>query len=470
MTTLWDRIQAATKAALTAWQGQTLDSPSAPISIYSGLADPDKRRVERYHLFWKYYRGEHRKHLKVRQTPVGPGPDDNVIVNVSRRAVTKGAMFLFGEPLGWELSEGETTPDEDLLDSIWRGDEWKMAFLSEVAINGGVTGDAYIQIQTRQNDLPRLVNLNPSIVFPHTNPGDIDETWAYELRWRSGQAIKRTMHALAESGQQWEIFTETLQQGRWVADGDAQVWPWEFPAIVHIKNLPNPNEYFGLSDLEDADLNDAINQVSSNLNRIIRLFAHPIIWGRNMGNADLDPAKIAMSSSPDALMDALELAKDLGSAQEYLKYLRTMWSEVTQVPENDPDRMTIGAQSGFALKVLFHELVQKTNIKRSLYGQGIVEVNRRLLAIEGRGDEHVCKLIWSDALPVDKREVADADRFEIEAGLVSKETKSREHGYDWDTESEKMSAERASVASLGEELLRSFERGGERFSNGQVTQ
>lgn len=459
MATFWERIQQAYKAALNAWQGQNLDSPSQPLSIYTGLADADRQRVERYQLLWKYYKGEHKKHLKVRMTPAGQGPDDNVTINVSRRAVNKGAAFLFGEPLTWELKEGEKTPEEKTLNDIWRSDEWKMSFLLEVALNGGVTGDAYIQIAPQLNDLPRIVNLNPAITFPHCNPDDVDDVWAYEFRWRRGQTIKRTVHTKLDSGNEWEIFTETFQQGRWVAEGAKQSWPWGWPAILHVKNLPNPNEFFGLSDLEDADLNDAINQTSSNLNRVIRLFAHPVIWGKMMGNADLDPSKIALATNPEAMMDALQLANELGSAQEFIKYLRTMFSEITQVPENDPDRMTIGAQSGFALRVLFHELVQKTNIKRSLYGKEIVELNRRLLAIEGKGEENICKLVWKDPLPVDKREVADSDRFELESGLVSKETKSREHGYDWDDEQEKMRTERDAEGSLGESLLRAFERG-----------
>lgn len=459
MATFWERIQAAAKAAYSAWQGQSLDSPSQPLSIYTGLEDADKQRVERYRLLWKYYKGEHKKHLKVRMTPAGSGPDDNVIINLSRRTVNKGAAFLFGEPLNWELTEGDQTPEEERLDDIWRSVEWKMSFLTEVALNGGVTGDAYIQIQPRENDLPRLINLSPSIVFPHTNPDDIDDVWAYELRWRRGQSIKRTIHAKAETGQQWEIFTETFASGRWVSDGDTQIWPWSWPAITHIKNLPNPNEFFGLSDLEDADLNDAINQASSNLNRVIRIFAHPVIWGKMMGSDSLDPSKIQMANNKDAMMAALELAKDLGSAQEYLKHLRTMFSEITQVPENDPDRMRIGAQSGFALKVLFHELVQKTNLKRWLYGKEIIELNRRLLEMEGMGDNHVCTLHWQSPLPINEAEMADSYKFDLEAGLASKETVSTERGYDWETEQERMQAEQAADGNVGEMLLRAFERG-----------
>lgn len=464
MTTFWDKVQVAASAAIRAWRTVPgLDNPTAASdNIYALLSSTDQQRIDLYNAYWKYYRGQHKKHLKVRMTPVGPGPDDNVTINVSRRVVNKGATFLFGEPLKWELTEGDQTPEEEMLERIWHSSEWRMSFLSEVAINGGVTGDAYIQIRSRgEQELPSLVNLNPSIVFPHWNPQDIDEVWAYELRYRRQGKIARTVHALVDNGEYWEIFTEVLQGNNlWkrLSDED-RVWPWPFSSIVHVKNYPNPNSYFGLSDLEDADLNDAINQATSNMNRIIRIFAHPIVWGKMMGQIDLDPSTIMMSQNKDASLDSLELAKDLASAQTFLRYLRTMWAEITQVPENDPDRLAIGAQSGFALKVLYSDLIQKTNIKRSLYGQGIVELNRRLLSMLNMGDENICKLYWETPLPEDKRATTQSDQFDLEAGLVSKKTLAARRGYDWEVEQIRLGEQQAGQLNVGEMLLSAFDRG-----------
>lgn len=454
----WERIQAATKAARSAWFGFN-NTPAASYGLFYDISNSDIERVKRYGILWDYYAGRHKKHLAVRMTPSGPGPDDNVIINLSRRAVNKGAYFLFGEPVRWDLAEGIKSQAEKFLDGCWRSDESRMSFLVDSAINGGVTGDVYFQIKPQSADFPRFVNLNPSMVFPTYNPDDIDELWAYELRWRSAGTTKRTIHALGDSGETWEVFNERLVAGRWEMEGEVTVWPWEFPAIVHVKNLPNPNVFYGLSDLEDADLNDAINQVSSNLNRIIRLFANPIIWGRMMGIDSLDPSKIAMAKSEEGMLSALELAKDLGGAQEFVKYLRTMWSEVTNVPENDPDRLRIGAQSGFALQVLFYELVQKTKVKQSLYGAGLVELNRRALIIGGYVDPGQIKLHWKTPLPTDPGATTAANKFELDSGLASKETISEERGYDWSVEQERLSAEKSSESNLGAELLKAFERG-----------
>lgn len=466
MATFWDKVVSATKAAASAWvqvDNYQLSTPM-PTSIYYDLPDSERQRVDRYRLLWKYYRGEHKKHLKVRMTPAGPGPDDNVIVNISRRIVNKGVDFLFGAPLTWQLDESTETKEEEALAAVWKSHEWRMAFLSELAINGGVTGDFYMQIVPPKNgeQYPRVVNLNPSIVFVTTNPNDIDDVWSYQLRQSSGGTIMRTIHAMNEDRQSWQTWTEALTTNEWRRIDEPELWPYSWPMIIHGKNLPNPNNYFGCSDLEDADINDTINMVASNINRITRIFAHPIVWGRGFGSSEmsLDASKVAMTSNPDATMGALELAREMNAPQEYLRFLRNTFAEVTAVPQNDPERLGIGAQSGFALKVLYNDLTLKTGIKRSLYGMAIVETNRRLLEMMGYGNDRMVKLQWEDPLPIDERAMTESDKFDIEAGIASKQTVSQRRGYDWDTELERRQAEQVSDGNVGEMLLRAFERGG----------
>lgn len=446
MATFWERLQSAAKAALNAWAGSdsTVNNPIAQHSYIQSVVGADAERIDRYKLLWQYYKGEHRKHLKVRQTPTGPGPDDNVVINLSRRVVNKGVTFLFGKPLVWQLSETGQTAEEDMLERIWGSPEKRMAFFAELAMNGGVTGDFYLQIVPPQEgrELPTVVNLSPSAVLVKTNPNDIDDVWAYDVRWISGNDLCRTIHAMAEDRQSWQTWDEIYKAGKWEKLTEPSLWPFEWPMILHGKNLPNPNSFYGLSDLEDADLNDAINLVASNINRISRIFAHPVLWSYGFGrDGNIDLSKMAMSDDPEAKMGALELGRDLSSAQEYLKFLRTAFAEITGVPESDPDRMSIGAQSGFALKVLFNDLILKTELKRSLYGTAIVECNRRLLNLMDMGSDNVVTLHWGDPLPIDENAATASDKFDLDAGLASKETISARRGYDWKVENERMKKE-----------------------------
>jgi hypothetical protein len=99
---------------------------------------------------------------------------------------------------------------------------------------------------------------------------------------------------------------------------------------------------------------------------------------------------VITATDSEAKLQGLELARDLSSPQEYLKFLRSIFSEITNVPESDPERLKIGASSGFALEVLFNDLLLKTELKRAFYGKGLIELNRRLLELSGL--ERIIKL------------------------------------------------------------------------------
>ncbi len=461
MATLWERLQASTKAATSAWSNP--GGFSTESTYMNALNSEDAERVQRYQTLWKYYKGDHKKNLAIKYTKNGRSPDDNVTINLSRRVVDKGVNFLFGKPLTWQLSETDNTQQEAMLERIWGSPEKRMAFFIELAQNGGVSGDFFMQIvpPTFEGGLASVVNLDPSIVFPRTNPTNINEEWAFELRYMIDGDMFRSIHSLQDSGQGWEIWDERLVAGRWQMASEVKVWGFPFPLIIHGKNLPNANNYFGTSDLEDADINDTINGVASNINKIIRIFSHPIIYGHGLGKdmAELDTATAMMATNKDAFLKALELGRDTASSQEFLSHLHTSLAEITGVPQSDPERLKIGATSGFALRVLFNDLVLKTGIKQSLYGSAIVEVNRRLLEITGMGDNNITNLHWQDPLPVDEREKNDGDKFEIEAGLASKQSIATERGYDWKTEQERIQLEKVSDGNVGDMLLRAFETG-----------
>jgi len=56
----------------------------------------------------------------------------------------------------------------------------------------------------------------------------------------------------------------------------------------------------------------------------------------------------------------------------------------------------------------------------------------------GMGENNVTKLQWQDPLPVDGRESVETDRFELESGVVSRETVSTRRGYNWEAEQARM--------------------------------
>lgn len=469
MATFWEKLQRAAKAAAAAWQGTTPgvgEARAKDLAFIDALTPAQRERLKKYDLLWDYYLGKQKKQLKVATGQA----DDNVIINHSRRIVNLSSFFLFGKEVRWELTEGKRTADEKKLDEIWgRSTEQRMALLSDVAINGGVCGTAFLQLlpPDDRHDMPRIVNLNPALVFPQWNPDDLADVWVYELRWRSDDKVKRDIYTLTESGG-WEIWHEELVGPRWAESRPKETWPWQWAPIVHAKNLPLPNEFWGLSDLEDADLNDAVNFIASNTNRILRLFAHPQLWGYGFGEGNIaaDPGKIIMARNPQANLQMLQMAGSMGASDTYLHALTEWFYSTAQSIELNPQTASLGAQSGFALRVLHQPLLQTTEIKRQHYGAMIIEANRRLLDMLGRGDDKLTTLHWQDPLPLDEGSQTAWDKFELEMGLASKETVATRRGLDWEQEQERLAkekeaalAEQQAQSNVGAELLKAFERG-----------
>lgn len=108
-------------------------------------------RARRFKTAWEAYYGQHPKPLKVKSGQ----PDDNVIVNFARVVVDKGVSFLFGQDVGFELDETDTTPAEEWLAGCWKANR-KSTLLQKLALNGAVCGHAFVKI-VPGNPYPRIV-------------------------------------------------------------------------------------------------------------------------------------------------------------------------------------------------------------------------------------------------------------------------------------------------------------------------
>jgi hypothetical protein len=255
-------------------------------------------------------------------------------------------------------------------------------------------------------------------------------------------------------GGRWLIRDEKAYSGeRWLTVSET-IWPYEFPPIVDCQNLPNPHDYWGISDLEDdvLRLNETINFVLSNLVRIVRYHAHPKTWGRGFraDQLDLSVDETIILPSPEAELRNLEMQSDLSSSIQLYLRLREAFHEIVRVPEIATGRVQgIGSLSGIALQILYQPLIEKTETKRRLYGDLLVELNRRLLAIGGFGDEHLTTLHWPELIPGDPEAEAKTLLLWQQLG-ASTDTILRRLGLDPETEREKrtMSYSDATVQAL----------------------
>lgn len=445
-----------------------LTGKSSTNTGYSPFTAAHRERRALYDAYWSYYRGKHRRSLRVE-----PGaPDDNVVLNLSKRIVNKGIQFLFGKAVDFEIDADnpDRTPEEQYLDLAWGTDAQKHTLLQSLALNGAVCGQAVVRLYAPPlpGDLPRIVNLDPAMLDVVTLDDDVEQVSSYRLIWRSGEVWRRHRIDL-QANDTWIVNVEEQRPGRsdWQLTGE-ELWPYPFAPVVTCQNLPLPNVFWGMSDLEDADLNDSINFVASNINRILRFHSHPKTVGTGFNAQMLQNTAVdAFWTVPDpqAKVYNLEMQSDLASAYNYLAMLRTLYAKVTGVPELDPAQVNVGALSGFALRILYGDLLEATQTKRNTYGHLLAEVNARLLALGNVAAYGTLTVnnVWADPLPDSGLEQAQTLEIDRRNGL-SQETYLTRRGYDPEIEEERKAAEQEAQGNVGAALMAQFERGGPQFA------
>jgi hypothetical protein len=408
---------------------------------------------------WRYYHGLHPRPLRVRPGEV----DDNVIVNYCRLIVDKGVSWLVGKDIRFELDETAETPAEEWLEACWQANRQAL-LLHNLALTGAVAGHAFVKIVPGQ-PYPRLVVLDPASVTVRWLPDDLGTVVAYRVRYPAldpqlGKAVTVRQRIERQDDGTWLVTDERSVEGGPFATVRQVRWGYPWPPIVECQNLPYPNDYWGLSDLEDdvLALNDGINFHRSNIARILRYHAHPKTWGKGFTAQHLNVAvdETIVLPSPDAELRNLEMQSDLASSLQAVRALEERLHEVSRVPEVATGKLeSAGNLSGVALQILYQPLIEKTETKRLLYGDLLVELNRRLLALGGFGEDNRVTLHWPELLPSDPLQERQALLIDQQLG-VSQDTLLQKLGYDPDLERQKREA---GSAQLGDQLLAAFAKG-----------
>lgn len=411
---------------------------------------------------WNAYNGQLTPPLKIK-----PGqPNDNVTVNTSRVIVDKGVSFLFGKGVKYNLDGEEMrSPQEKYLDDTWTANQAAL-MLHHLATNGAITGQAFVKLRIERPFI-KIKVLDSTKVEVETADDDFTQVLTYTIYWdgkdrqtkrpkhyrqlierRDADFIEDEQGVVTEMPAHWEIIDQEADAVEGVQLKPAswrtvyrEIWPYPFAPIVECQNLPLPNSYWGLSDLE-ADiihLNESINRALSNINRILRIHAHPKTWSKGLSESQIrqitiDPEGMIHLPGETASLQNLEMASDLASSINYYKQLREALYELSRVP-----KIAFGSEenvnylAAMAMQVLYGPLIEKTETKRKTYGHLLIEVNRRILALSGQGDAHLCELVWPNVLPRDALIEAQTANFEQQAG-VSRDTSLEAMGFNPDLE------------------------------------
>jgi hypothetical protein len=448
-----------------------------------------------YTVLGRYYTGDQRKPLK---TKAGQ-QDENIIQNFTGLAVDRSVSRLFKGGIKFILPDGATAQQE-YLDAVWDLNK-KEILLYQVGLHGAIYGTSYFKIcpdelvdSYTMQPYPKLVAIDPEIIRIKTEPDDLNDVEQYEIRYSyvkeiDGRSMTVGVRELYRHATQADTEAPEAQQApdTWVIDEYEQIggmpeqlvlstpWPYDFPPIVHWKNLPSLKTCYGSSDIDDSiNIQDKSNFVVSNTGKIIKFYASPETIGTGFSVSQMQKLDSAVGSfhaipAPDAKVYNLEMNSDLASSRAFALDLRQSIFDISREVDISSMADKLGALTNFGLQVLWSDAIDKNNTKRQLYGDAILELNRRLLVLNGMDGEasRPGTIQWGDALPINVMEEMTADKMAIELGVIDKETVAgryfSRYGKTWE-DIEKAVEEQQQKANqqngdIGSMILKNFSQG-----------
>jgi hypothetical protein len=449
--------------------------------MYWPLNDPDSKatsqrelgqkelakRAQKHQANWKYFEGDHRKHLKDDST----GTRDNVILNVIGLALEKEVAGLVGitdqgtiQGIGFEIvnepvdpgfvarlrasingrpQEGQADPAQDYLDAVWRANK-KDLLLVDALLDGAICGHSFLKLipdaaqdPFSADPLPRILALNPSNISVFWSDEDREVVLFYRIQ-ASKTHIQDVVHGdyYADGYPGWVIvdYTRETDMGRW-AVSEVSAWEHPWPPLVDWPNLPPARkDYYGRDSLgTNGGLNDALNFVASNTQRILKHHAHPKTVGLGINASDLEETAVdgfwtVGESKQDADIYNLEMQSDLQSSIGFMGLMRR--AVFDQARELDPGSVQdkLGEISNFGLRVLYNDNLAKGGLRRMTATEALERLNRHLLEL-GKFPHNVpVAVLWPDPLPTDP--LVEAQALQIDKGFgLSDQTALEVRGY-----------------------------------------
>lgn len=437
----------------------------------------EREREERLNDAWAKYHGVWREKgsnfgwpKPLSSTRTDPQANDCTKINFARLIVNKVVSALFGYDLDFEIDGERESEAEQYLKSVFEANRG-MVFFHKLGVNGGVCGQVFVRIDYAVPGVagPRLIVWDPARVSVRWDPRDYERVVSYSYYWNAvdparGSARAYRQVVYEESPGRWIVTEQTSEFGRmnWVDVMEPVAWPFPWCPVVTAQNLPVPNEFWGQSDIESdiTHINEVINFSISNLQRILRLNAHPITWGSGLSGESIvvDPGML-LKLPEGATLQNLEMQSDMQPALSHIENLRQLLHELARIPEVSTGRVeNVGQLSGVALKILYAPLLDLVETKRLTYGALIQELGDRVLELGGYGAGHSVKVQWPDVIPGDTEAEARVATMYRELG-VSQDTVLSRLGFDPEQEREKRDEEAGADESLVEALLARYDRG-----------
>lgn len=445
-----------------------------------------ERRVrrDRYETALKYYDGKHPEQLDY---DPDIDPNDNTTINLVKITAERTVSFLFPSLPKFQTDPDaiEPTPEEEWIGQFIEANGGLVS-LTKLGLRGFLAGHTFVRVKPgrKRDEMPKMILLDPLAITVFWNADDVGEVLWYENRYVVGEDVYiQDYVSYPDEGEagEWRIYTyktkqvdtETLLGGANSPHGagpmprvhlidyvDAQVMepvptpegrPYglhtsPIPPIIEFGHLPHPDDRYGHGEVTQTDLQDTVNRVWSEINRIVRKHSDPVdvITGADVDDVESGDDIMTVAST-DAKVQRLEMKGDLQAALSTVEKLVETYLAVARVVLLKGEAKDLQRVTNASVRTLFIDALAKNEILRHAYGNGLVQIVKLALLMSGKftasAKDLRIALKWPEALPTDKLEIAQINQLMTQMKAQSRRTSATDMGKDWAFEQAAMEAE-----------------------------
>lgn len=348
-------------------------------SLIEILREKHNARLKAYELYWGMYYGDHW---------FNPGADLSKptpkFVNFCAMNVNKHMSFLMNKGFLVETDFPET---EEYLQNNWAlnhgGTKDRNLFGLEMALMGGVTGDVWIDVYFDKHEMTgeefiKYEVLSSGKCFPVLDSSKFIGLLYYSFE----EFVVSENSGFPEFDTRYEGFYIRAGQKSVIRDDSVvEIEKYDITdiPIIHIQNFPVPLTYYGITDLTSViDLNIMYDKLLTNISDIVDYHAAPItvLKGAKAGDLVKAPNRVWILSNKDATIENLQLEGDIPAANKLLETTMKHISQAGRMPETSLGKDTgISNTTGTGLATTFMPLYEAMEVKRIMYGLGIINMN-----------------------------------------------------------------------------------------------
>lgn len=439
------------------------------------MSSEERKAIDRVEQIRDYYVGNQKQSIKQRPNQ----PDYNAVANVIRTVIDDAVALLFGYGIDFDLPSDEKSAESIYLNEVWDVNKQEI-LLNNVAKVGAETGTCGIKItpdgvysEKLGRDIPRLDEQDMSFWKIITAPRDVKQhtKYIYQSTYTKDDgkpgAYKQEIVLLVtpDGEKSWEVVDYELNSAqKWEAT-NREPWPYYFPPLVVWQNLPNISSPYGIPDItpDTIKAQDKLNFVLSDTIKTSSLYAHPKLVVKNAkleAPVDNAPDMLIQISGAEADMNMLEMSSELSGSLSLFDKIKSVIFDTTGTVDTAA-LIGSGDMTNFRVKVAFQKALQKQHVKRELYGDAIINLNKYILILGGYANADPGEIKWPDVLPIDEVGQATAMQAHMGMGVVSKHTASNKLGYQWEDEQARIADEKTGEGDIGTTILNAFNQTGQ---------